>query len=111
MNRTVLLVTAALSFLPTHDASAITLGLTPSETGGYGYAYFEYGFSFHVNSPINVTALGYFKNDGAALQSSHVVSLWTEAGPNTPLAAAVVDPSDPTVVVPYSPHPHYFYYA
>lgn len=111
MNRIVLLVAGALSSLLAHDAFATTLALTPSETGGYGYAYFEYGFSFHVNSPINVTALAYYKNDGASLQSSHVVSLWTDAGPNIPLATAVVDPSDPTVTVPYSPHPHYFYYA
>jgi hypothetical protein len=111
MNRIVLLVAAVLNSLLAHDVFAATLGLTPSETGGYGYAYYEYGFSFHVNSPINVTALAYYKNDGASLQSSHVVSLWTDAGPNIPLATAVVDPSDPTVTVPYTPHPHYFYYA
>jgi hypothetical protein len=111
MNRAVLLVVTAINLFAGPKAFADALALTPSETGGYGHALYEYGFSFHVNSPISVTALAYFKNDGESLQNSHVVSLWSNTGPNVPLATAVVDPSDPALIVPYSPHPHFFYYS
>jgi MYXO-CTERM domain-containing protein len=90
-------------------AYADTLALTPSDAGGYGHAQYVYGSSFHVESPILVTALAYYKNLGAPLQDAHLVSLWADTGPNVPLASAVVTPGSSAVSVPSGLH--FFYYT
>jgi hypothetical protein len=80
------------SFFVATSAHALLIG-TPavSFTGGTSTISFAttFGYSFEVNTPLTVTALGVWDSQGDGLVEDHTVGIFTTSG-STPLASATV---------------------
>ncbi len=93
------LTACALLFAPALIAHAGTLGATLSNLTGesLGNGPFTLGWSFTVNSGIDVTALGVFDDSQDGLAESHDVGIWDSTGTllaSATVSAGTVDPLD-----------------
>jgi hypothetical protein len=78
-------------------AQAATVGVTVSGGDVFNNGTWTLGYSFLVNTSINVTSLGVYDNGGDGLLVSHDVGLWDSSGnllASTTVAAGTAAPLD-----------------
>ena len=75
-----------------HSVPAFYLASTENATAEQGD--FVTGYRFRVDGPVEVTALGFFDEDGDGLLSSHQVGIWEVESDYAPVVAATVPAGD-----------------
>ncbi|MDA8433235.1 MAG: IPTL-CTERM sorting domain-containing protein [Nitrospiraceae bacterium] len=81
-------------FLVAASAWADTTALSFSGGSGSTWDLATIGWEFTITSPINVTSLGVWDENGDGLTDSHQVGIWLSTG-GSPLVTATVTTTDP----------------